>query len=426
MNDPFYNLYSIITDSAIKEKFSVSSVSWPNLGDNNPALLREVSSIQNSDSNLDNWMQISKRKIIFHDQEPIAFSQYQKDWRNQAYLYNRLSTNHLLSNSEINSLEKDRLLKETGWKDFYWFSNGFLALEWYRYYQYATYLENHWEPRYQFSCYNRIIKDRSHRTAIARKLLELGKEKIILSYTGESDGEISPIVINTRDYNRENMSYEIVTDDFMNSFCHVVTERLFDEDRIHLTEKIFRPIVCCRPFILASSPHALEYLRSYGFKTFHDFWDESYDHITDHVERLDAITGLIQELSSVDATAMLREMKSILLFNRNHFYNDFRKIIMEEMYHNLQQALNTNDGESYYERIISSLNDDEIDFVRNSSEICSSDDDKAFDVYLGYCQDLIKQSKPAAGIRDHVRANIQYITPFYQALQLKKRDGLVV
>lgn len=369
---------------------------------------------------------MDQTRMIFHDQEPIAFASYEDAWMHQIYRLNRLNTNHLLSNSEINSIEKDKLLKASGWRDFYWFSNGFLSLEWYRYYQYATYLEDHWEPRYLFSCYNRITRNRPHRTAISKELLRLGSDKIILSYTGESSEDGLPMVINTKDHNRENMSHHIQTEDFMDSFCHVVTERLFDEDRIHLTEKAFRPIVCCRPFILASTPNSLEYLRSYGFKTFHEFWDESYDSIQDHQERLAAITKLIRDLSSVDAASMLAEMRTILLHNRNHFYNSFRDIITRELYQNLHRALGAGTEPSYYEKIVASLSDDELEFVKNSSEICDPNDDNAINIYLGLAQELVKQPVPAAGIRDQIRENVRYITPFYQAVLLKKSNGLVV
>jgi len=43
------------------------------------------------------------------------------------------------------------------------------------------------------------------------------------------------------------------------------------------TEKTFRPMWCRRPFIVFGSANYLEYLRQMGFRTFGDFWDESYD-----------------------------------------------------------------------------------------------------------------------------------------------------
>jgi hypothetical protein len=77
--------------------------------------------------------------------------------------------------------------------------------------------------------------------------------------------------------------------DFINSEISVILETVFDDRRIHLTEKTLKPIACGHPFILAAGPGALEYIRSYGFKTFAPYIDESYDQETDSLKRLEKI-----------------------------------------------------------------------------------------------------------------------------------------
>ena len=52
----------------------------------------------------------------------------------------------------------------------------------------------------------------------------------------------------------------------------------------------------CHPFVLISRPNSLEYLKIIGFKTFSDFWDESYDTIVDDFERMNKIYDLIKQL----------------------------------------------------------------------------------------------------------------------------------
>lgn len=365
--DPFYNLYNIIIDSNKDIKASM----FKNLGDSDPTDLAVADfGIEFDINNIEDYaMAIQQQYLIFHDQEPINFEHQKDKWAKSKILFNKGQTNHILGNSEINSIEKDALLSFTGWKDFYWFSNGFLALEWYRYYQYASYLEEQWEPQFLFSCYNRIIKNRPHRTAIAKALLKLDHKKIILSYTGEDDAS-SSIVINTTNTNRENMAYTILTEDFANSFCHIVTERLFDEDRIHLTEKVFRPIVCCRPFILVSSPGSLQYLKSYGFKTFDKFWDEGYDNIQDHNKRIEAIIKLINTIQDTNA---LNEMRSILIYNRNHFYNEFKQIITNELWSNLKNASDNKDSNGIWKQIIATLTVEQIETLKMPGEITADD-----------------------------------------------------
>lgn len=297
---------------------------------------------------------------------------------------NRLETNHILSNSEIHSSEKDSLIAKSGWNDFYWFSNGFLSLEWYRYYRYANYLQNNWEPRYTFSSYNRILKKREHRLAIAMHLFNNFRNKIILScHTNENHFGIENLFINTNNDISTNLSYKIDVNDFTDSFCHIVTERIFYEKRIHLTEKTFRPIICCRPFILAASPGSLQYLRSYGFKTFDEFWSEDYDLIEDHSARLNAILEVINYLGSLSHDEMinlLSRMRSILIYNRNHFYGLFEKIITAELFDNLNNCLasRSNAKVPIFQTVINNLTKAEIEFIENSKEeydlFCTKED----------------------------------------------------
>jgi hypothetical protein len=66
----------------------------------------------------------------------------------------------------------------------------------------------------------------------------------------------------------------------------------------------------------------LEYLRSYGFKTFSKYWDESYDTIADPIARMQAVTGVLKNIcnmSSEEQQAMLLDIQPILEHNYNLF-----------------------------------------------------------------------------------------------------------
>ena len=131
--------------------------------------------------------------------------------------------------------------------------------------------------------------------------------------------------------------------EMMESFLHVVTETCFWETKDHLTEKIFKPIVARQPFVLLGCVNNLKYLRSYGFKTFNAWWDESYDSITDPILRLQAVVKIIKEicsLSNKDLTAMLRAMQHVLDYNYNRFYSkEFIDHCWNELTENLEQSL---------------------------------------------------------------------------------------
>ena len=73
------------------------------------------------------------------------------------------------------------------------------------------------------------------------------------------------------------------------TFLSVVSETIYDNDKLYFTEKICKPLMCLHPFILVTSPHSLKRLQKFGFKTFHPFIDESYDSEENGMKRMQMI-----------------------------------------------------------------------------------------------------------------------------------------
>jgi len=130
--------------------------------------------------------------------------------------------------------------------------------------------------------------------------------------------------------------------DYESTNIEVILETLFDDQRIHLTEKVLRPIACGQPFILAATTGSLEYLKSYGFKTFDSLWDESYDQIADGPQRLGAIVNVmkhIKDLSPQQQTDLFQQAQHIACYNQQHFFGkEFFRQIIDELDQGLQQA----------------------------------------------------------------------------------------
>ena len=106
------------------------------------------------------------------------------------------------------------------------------------------------------------------------------------------------------------------------SYIQVVNESLFhyDKDHMFINEKTFKPIACLQPFIINGMPGSLKHLHDIGFKTFSDWWDESYDAETDFLKRSDMILDIVTELASLnhaDFRDMLEGMHNILIHNRS-------------------------------------------------------------------------------------------------------------
>jgi hypothetical protein len=129
----------------------------------------------------------------------------------------------------------------------------------------------------------------------------------------------------------------------METFLHVVTETCYWETKCHLTEKIFKPIILRQPFVLVGCAHNLEYFKSYGFRTFDRWWDESYDHIEDPVQRLQAVANIVEYIASLtlgQLTTMLQEMEQVLEYNYQLFNSkEFLDSAWKELTNNLKVAV---------------------------------------------------------------------------------------
>lgn len=131
-------------------------------------------------------------------------------------------------------------------------------------------------------------------------------------------------------------------EDYESTNIEVVLETLFDDLRLHLTEKTLRPIAMGQPFILAGTYGSLKYLRDYGFKTFSDCWDESYDMMTDSFDRMNKITDVMSNIASmppIKQEEMLKRANKIADYNKKHFFSaNFQDQITKELTSNLKIA----------------------------------------------------------------------------------------
>ena len=135
-------------------------------------------------------------------------------------------------------------------------------------------------------------------------------------------------------------SASIHVDDYNSTAIQVVAETIFENQRIHLTEKTFQPMVAGQPFVTLSSPGTLEILKYYGFQTFDHVWDESYDMIKDPAERMSAVIDVIKYLNTHDKFESIYEKcLPICEHNRNHFFSTrFESQMLSEYDHNWRSA----------------------------------------------------------------------------------------
>lgn len=325
------------------------------------------------------------QKIFCYDQEPVIPE------LSDNYLALYAPSNDPFTKSLIVS-EKSQLVNEYAKKYnlniLYYFSHGFIALDWYRGY----YTLNYSKPvnkSYQFDyiSFNRLINnDRSYRCYYVSLLAEHGlldkgqvsfgldneqgtwQSEIKDQFTKLSPNAIahikqyipkSPLIIDSP--NVPGWASADIPRSVNNSFWNIVTETVFYYDKLHLTEKIFKPIVSKQPFMLVGAPGNLAYLRSYGFKTFDGIIDESYDTILDNETRVEAVVAQIKWYTNLPASEKQRVIEAIapiVDYNFHHFYGKFNEIIVDELLNNtkaLFKQVGYNDSHISYNDIRKSL-----------------------------------------------------------------------
>lgn len=104
----------------------------------------------------------------------------------------------------------------------------------------------------------------------------------------------------------------------LKTFVTVVSEPQFYEAELSVfnSEKVFKPIACSHPFIVLGGKGSLQKMRDRGYKTFSDYFDESYDELPD-IMRMEAIIDVLYEIESIkDKVEWFESMRPILEHNK--------------------------------------------------------------------------------------------------------------
>jgi hypothetical protein len=106
--------------------------------------------------------------------------------------------------------------------------------------------------------------------------------------------------------------------EYTESWFSVVTETEMRPRPSRITEKVLKPLVNFHPMILFGNPGSLRMVRDYGFVTFENVIDESYDDEPDPRRRFDKAYLELERLCTLDERALLRmeaEIEDRLRFN---------------------------------------------------------------------------------------------------------------
>ena len=88
---------------------------------------------------------------------------------------------------------------------------------------------------------------------------------------------------------------------------------------VFITEKTYKPIAFGHPFIVCAMKDTVKYLKSFGFESYDNIFDESYDSLNTFNERLDLIYKNIEQFDISLYNSKLTQEK--IAHNQNLFYN---------------------------------------------------------------------------------------------------------
>lgn len=337
---------------------------------------------------IDNWKGRRGPLFVFYDQEPILgeFNYTLLDHVCNNFLD---GNKFILVTTEKNSDAVDQIQAKYNCPVVYYFHHVFAAHDWFRGSRYDPSLVTPTQRRLtkKYITFNRLTSGiRAYRSLLVSELAKhnildqgyvsyndscilggtyqdniqhlVNEHLISQTVANEAIDTINNIKLPLRvDYQDEeyipNHSFVLsATKQTQESFCYVVTETCFWHKRDHLTEKIFKPIVSRMPFILVGPAHNLKYLRSYGFRTFSRWINESYDDIEDPVLRLQAVgneLARICKFSLAELETMLSEMQADLDYNYELFHSrEFLDSCWSELTTNLRNSVDPKEFDSIF------------------------------------------------------------------------------
>lgn len=290
--------------------------------------------------------------VFFHDQEPVHTDLYTPLFEAVNRRNNDL-TRHTPGHVVVSEQgeEVDRLCEQYGWTPHYYFYHGWACLDWFRGYDKTFLIPRAADrnPTRTFMSPNRIIAGkRDHRVLFLYNVFKQNLQQNWISAPRVCTYEGVDISVVAKKYNNIYSDIEQVFeqanlpmlypgeetqqmtscwltnfDVAADSLVYVPTETVYFGRRTHITEKTFKAIALEMPFVLVAPAGSLEYMRRYGFQTFGQIFDESYDEETDDIRRVEKVTDLLSQLDQLSAKerqAIHRACLPMVEHNYNHFY----------------------------------------------------------------------------------------------------------
>ena len=127
--------------------------------------------------------------------------------------------------------------------------------------------------------------------------------------------------VDAKNYPYYGMDQDLYEKPYNDTGCSIISETNDNDTDVFITEKLWKPILCQHIFLVHGNHLYLQKIRDIGFKTFNNYFDESYDLEQDPEKRIDKIVELCNTLSTRDWQDLYLQTQALRQHNFDTFWN---------------------------------------------------------------------------------------------------------
>jgi len=333
-----------LRENGISDFLTDARITWPDI---------------NFKTNVVNWVETNYSPVEFFKNNLKKFIEF-KNHNSDLF-----KNGHVVVSERGDHVEQ--LCQQHGWTPHYYFYHGWACLDWFRGYDRAFLIARARDrnPTRTFMSPNRIVGGRrDHRVLFLYNIFKQGLANNHISAPRVCQYEHVDISIIAQKYSnvyhditdvlaradlprlfageaqQEMHSYQLSNfTEAADSLVYVPTETVYFGRRTHITEKTFKAIALEMPFVLVAPAGSLSYLREYGFRTFADVFDESYDLETDDIRRIEKVTCLLKDLNNLSVAERQRIHQACLPIVEHNYHHFFSGVFANTLWSELNQML---------------------------------------------------------------------------------------
>jgi len=187
----------------------------------------------------------------------------------------------------------------------------------YRMHKDKQYVFDHTNKEYEFLYLNKTRKP--HRQALYDAVNDSIKKKSLVSFWPkvklESEFE------DNFPYPERGNDQNIVVKQYNKTKYSLLSESTVSSEEIFMTERLWKSIIAEHIFVVHGNPLYLQKLREMGFKTFSNYFDETYDIEFDNVKRIEKIVATCDQLQKSNWQDIYLQSQKMRKHNKNHFFD---------------------------------------------------------------------------------------------------------